>query len=120
MSQAFIGTDRLIVFNPDESPSRKASSLAHELSHILLEHPPEAAQVVNGCRKWNEEHESEADWLAAAILVPREAALVWMQSNGDAYLGACHFGVSLKLFQWRVNNTGISIQLQRVGNWGHG
>src|SRR5690348_12993420 len=33
------GTRRLIVYNPRHPPGRRANSLAHELSHIILEHP---------------------------------------------------------------------------------
>jgi IrrE N-terminal-like domain len=64
-----------------------------------------------GCRHWNGTQEAEADWLAGALLVSRESALAWLRSGGDLPEGARHFGVSLELFTWRVNHTGVARQL---------
>lgn len=108
------GSKRLIVYNPRHPVGRRANSLAHELSHILLEHPLSPALGEGGCRNWNSELEAEADWQAAALLVPRVAALAWMRSGGSLSDGALKFGVSNALFQWRVNNTGVARQLSAV------
>lgn len=105
------GTRRLIVYNPNHPAGRRANSLAHELSHMLLEHPLSPALGDGGCRHWDSRLEAEADWQAGALLVPREAALAWMRSNGSLEEGALHFGVSVALFQWRVNQTGVVRQL---------
>lgn len=105
------GTRRLIVYNPEHPAGRRANSLAHELSHILLEHPMAPALGEGGCRLWDSRLEAEADWQAGTLLVPREAALAWMRSNGSVQEGAAHFGVSVALFQWRVNQTGVERQL---------
>lgn len=107
-----VGTKRLIVYNPRHPPGRRANSLAHEISHIVLEHPFTPALGMGGCRKWNEDLEAEADWLAGALLVPREGALEWMQDSGSLEDGAEHFGVSRALFRWRVNQTGVMRQIE--------
>jgi len=107
-----VGTRRLIVFNPKHSPGRRANSLAHELSHVLLEHPPAPALADGGCRHWDEDLEAEADWLGGTLLVPRDGALNWMRNGGSIELGAEHFGVSKPLFRWRVNHTGVLRQLR--------
>jgi|SRR5579883_42530 Zn-dependent peptidase ImmA (M78 family) len=106
------GTKRLIVYNPRHPAGRRANSLAHELSHILLEHPLSPALGNGGCRLWNSTLEDEADWQAGALLVPRDAALEWMRANGSIDDGAMHYGVSRALFQWRVNQTGVMRQLE--------
>jgi hypothetical protein len=106
------GTKRLIVYNPQHPAGRRANSLAHELSHMLLEHPLLPALGNGGCRLWNSTLEDEADWQAGALLVPREAALEWMRSNGSIEEGAAQYGVSRALFQWRVNQTGVMRQLE--------
>jgi len=105
------GTRRLIVYNPAHPAGRRANSLAHELSHILLEHPLLPALGNGGCRLWNSTLEGEADWQAGALLVPRDSALEWMRSNGSVEEGAIQFGVSQALFQWRVNQTGVIRQI---------
>lgn len=105
------GTARLIAYNPSHPPGRQASSLAHELSHILLEHPVAPALGAGGCRKWDPRLEAEADWQAGALLVPREAALHWMQRDGSIDRGARWYGVSVPMFRWRVQQTGVARQL---------
>jgi Zn-dependent peptidase ImmA (M78 family) len=109
-----LGTKRLIVYNPNQPPGRSASSLAHELSHLILEHEPAPAIGIGGCRHWDGAHEAEADWLGATMLVPRESALEWMLQNEDLEAGARNFGVSVELFRWRVNHTGVVRQLART------
>lgn len=105
------GTRRLIVYNPSHPRGRRANSLAHELSHVILEHAPAAALGDGGCRRWDGRLEAEADWLAGALLVPRDGALAWLRQKGSPEEGAAHFGVSLRLFLWRANHTGIMRQL---------
>jgi Zn-dependent peptidase ImmA (M78 family) len=85
--------------------------LSHELSHLILEQEAAPAIGVGGCRHWDGAQEAEADWLGAAMLVPRESALLWMLRNGDLEEGAQNFGVSVDLFRWRVNHTGVARQL---------
>jgi hypothetical protein len=109
-----LGTKRLIVYNPRQPPGRSASSLSHELSHLILEHEAAPAIGIGGCRHWDGLQEAEADWLGATMLVPRESALEWMLQNGDLEEGARNFGVSVELFRWRVNHTGVVRQLARL------
>jgi Zn-dependent peptidase ImmA (M78 family) len=106
-----LGTKRLIVYNPRQPPGRSASSLSHELSHLILEHEAAPAIGVGGCRHWDGVQEAEADWLGAAMLVPRESALEWIRQNDNLEEGAQNFGVSVELFRWRVNHTGVVRQV---------
>ena len=106
-----LGTKRLIVYNPRQPPGRSASSLAHELSHLILEHEAAPAIGLGGCRHWDGMQEAEADWLGAAMLVPRESALEWIRQNDNLAVGAKNFGVSVELFRWRVNHTGVVRQV---------
>jgi len=106
-----VGTKRLIIYNPRQPPGRRANSLAHELSHVILEHPATPALGMGGCRQWDPILEGEADWLAGALLVPRDGALAWLKKERSIEDGAKHYGVSLALFRWRVNQTGVSRQL---------
>lgn len=108
------GTRKLIVFNPNHPPGRRANSLAHELSHIILDHPAERIVGAGGCRPWNGEVEAEANWLAATLLVPRQGALEWVRKFGLSADGSEHFGVSRALFQWRINATGVKYHLEAL------
>jgi Zn-dependent peptidase ImmA (M78 family) len=99
---------------PRHEPGRKASSLAHELAHVILEHEAAPAIGVGGCRHWDGRQEAEADWLGSALLVPRAAALAWMLESNDVDAGARHFGVSVELFRWRINHTGVIRQVEKL------
>jgi hypothetical protein len=109
-----VGPRRLIVYNPRHEPGRKASSLAHELAHLILEHEAAPAIGVGGCRHWDGRQEAEADWLGSALLVPRPGALAWMLESDDVDGGASNFGVSVELFRWRINHTGVLRQVQKL------
>jgi hypothetical protein len=109
-----VGPRRLIVYNPRHGSARKASSLAHELAHVILEHEPAPALGVGGCRYWDGRQEAEADWLGAALLVPRACALAWMLSSDDVEAGARNFGVSVELFRWRIHHTGVVREAEKV------
>jgi Zn-dependent peptidase ImmA (M78 family) len=111
------GTKRMIVYNPAHPLGRRTNSLAHEISHILLEHPLSPALGPGGCRRWDASLEAEADWQAGALLVPRQAALQWMQSERSLEDGADHFGVSLSLFRWRVSQTGVLRQMAALAKF---
>src|SRR4029453_18208928 len=78
-----LGTKRLIVYNPRQPDGRRASNLAHELSHLILEHEAAPAIGFGGCRHWDGVQEAEADWPGAALLVPRASALEWMLEHDD-------------------------------------
>ena len=109
-----VGPRRLIVYNPRQEPGRKANSLAHELAHVILEHEAAPAIGVGGCRHWDGGQEAEADWLGGALLVPRAGALAWMLERDDIDAGASNFGVSLALFRWRINHTGVVRQVEKL------
>ena len=112
----FNGWKRMVVHNESHAPTRQASNIAHELSHCLLEHLPEPVIRPDGHRCWNEEVEMEATWLGGALLVPRAGALRLAGSGMAVELIASHFGVSLALCRWRMNETGIAHQIQRYAN----
>lgn len=101
---------RLIVFNPSHSDGRLANSVAHEIAHYLLKHAPGPATGPGGCRVWDQDMEDEADRLACALLVSREAALACARAALPHCIGAARFGVSPELMLWRTNQTGAGSQ----------
>jgi hypothetical protein len=48
------------------------------------------------------------------LLVPRAGALAWMLERDDIDAGASNFGVSLALFRWRINHTGVVRQVEKL------
>lgn len=108
----FAGSKRIIVTNPWHPAGRRANSITHELSHMILEHAPEKA-VPGRARRWNAVLEGEADWLAATVLVPRVAAVEIVAEDMPISDAAIRYGVSEQLMKWRLNATGAYVQLSR-------
>lgn len=108
---------RMIVHNENHHPHRQASNIAHEISHTLLEHVPTAVVGSDGQRFWDSEMEQEANWLGAALLVPREGALQLARDGATITEISAHYEVSESLCCWRVAQTGILQQLERTKRW---
>jgi Zn-dependent peptidase ImmA (M78 family) len=104
-----------IIVNTAHPPTRQANTLMHEWAHIELRHKPnrvdrsEAGLLL--LSDYPSEFEEEADWLAGAILAPRDG-LIHFRANGMAvHEIASHYGISLELTNWRVRMTGIEKQI---------
>jgi len=96
----------MIVYNESHAPGRCANSIAHELAHLILEHPATNAFDAFGNRNFPTSLEDEANWLAACLLVPKEAIISVLSLNdSDLERAASHFGVSVQLLRWRMNKT---------------
>lgn len=109
----FYGSKRVIIHNDSHSSSRQASNLAHEAAHGLLHHQPAPAMDASGCRKWDEEIEEEAEYLAGALLVTEEAAL-WIVRERISLATAAHqLGVSQHMITYRLNITGARKRILR-------
>jgi Zn-dependent peptidase ImmA (M78 family) len=108
-----------IIVNPNHSRGRQTSTLMHELAHFILKHVPAQVNVSTSgmllLSDYSDEGEAEADWLAAAMLLPRETLIAWRRRGESIPAIAAAFGVSEQLCEWRVRMTGVDVQLKRVG-----
>jgi len=108
-----------ILLNPVQGRARQCSTLMHELAHILLRHTPVNVQLSSTgmllLSDYSPEQEDEADWLAAAMLLPRDAIVVHRSRGRSATDIAAHFGVSEQLTEWRLRMTGVDLQIRRAG-----
>lgn len=106
-----------IVINPTHTLARQSNDMMHELAHILLRHEP--AQVVIshetgvGLRGFNVRQEAEANWLAASLLLPREALVYCLKQKMDHSQICERFQVSPELTRYRINVTGAARQCNR-------
>lgn len=106
----------VIVVNSTHSERRLANDVTHEISHIILDHQKARLEVSEGGDWWLKAYESdqeeEADWLAAALLLPRDGLMACYRKTQDYEELACIYEVSVELVRMRVNRTGIARQLQ--------
>ncbi len=112
------GRSHLIVANSAHAPTRRNSSLAHELAHIILDHEPSmmfmSPKSGMAIRTHNEEQEEEANWLAGCLLLPREALLSIRRRRLPDEDVCSEYGVSPAMLRFRVNITGVDVQLRRL------
>ena len=68
-----------VVLNSAHSKTRQANTLMHELAHLIIGHKPARLDITDDglmiLSSYNNQQEEEADWLAAALFLPREALL---------------------------------------------
>ncbi|MBC2667329.1 ImmA/IrrE family metallo-endopeptidase [Novosphingobium flavum] len=105
----------LVVLNSSHPDTRRASTLMHELAHIILEHVPAEVEVSPTglvlLSDYSADQEDEADWLGAALLLP-ETALIQLRSRGLSVEAiAQEFGVSAQICHWRCRMTGVEKRL---------
>jgi len=107
--------EHVVVLNSSHSEARRASTLMHELAHIILEHIPAQVEVSPSglvlVSEYSIDQEEEADWLGAALLLP-EAALFKLRGRGiSVETIAQQFGVSSQICNWRCRMTGVEKRL---------
>jgi Zn-dependent peptidase ImmA (M78 family) len=109
---------RLVVYNPAHSRARRNSDVMHEIAHILLDHHPTqvfvSPQSGYALRTHDKNQESEAGWLAGCLLLPRPALLHIRKLSLDDEAACEQYGVSEDLLRFRMNATGVNVQIQRA------
>jgi hypothetical protein len=109
-----------IVINPAHAMTRQRSDLTHELAHIKLRHVPVRVEVSETglllLSDYSDEQEQEADWLGAALLLPRDGLVQQRSARKSTAEIAAYYGVSTALCEWRLRMTGVDIQMQRARN----
>lgn len=107
----------IIVINSAHAPTRQQADLMHELAHIELEHVAARVEVsktgVILLSDYSDEQEQEADWLAGALLVPRDGLVQMRARQMSTNAIAGFFRVSEDLCEWRIRMTGVDVQMRR-------
>jgi Zn-dependent peptidase ImmA (M78 family) len=104
---------RIIVTNPLRSGGRRNSDVAHELSHVLLEHDLAEVRDVGGMffRTCEPNEEEEATSLGGTLLLPRPLLLRAAGKGWGADEVADHYGVTTEMARYRRNTTGVHRQI---------
>ena len=104
------GTGRFIVENCAHTLQRRRSNVAHEMSHLLLEHEFEGILFSDGgCRELGPEmavKERQASDLSGELLIPMSAAITAALSKKSDEEVAEQFNVSARFAAWRMNASG--------------
>ena len=110
-----IGSGRKIVlYNDRNSEGRFNSDIAHEISHVLLAHPPASPFDDSGCRAFDKDIEHEANCLSGYILIPDEAARKIVKCGLPQHYACGEYGVSREMLEFRLNSSGARIWHRRL------
>jgi IrrE N-terminal-like domain len=106
----------VVVSNPLNDPGRSNSDIAHEISHIVLEHPARTVERVGGLNFFtcDAEEEQEANWLAGCLLLPQPLLVKEARTGATAQDLAKRHEVSEQMATWRLNASGVLVQLRRA------
>lgn len=102
-----IGQRWCVVLNPLHDAVRQRTTLAEELAHIVMGHPPSRIDRVAGTRSYDEKSEEEAYAVGGAMLLPY-AHLFWRVKRAascDAI--AARYEVSERFVVYRINRCGL-------------
>lgn len=107
----------VVVTNPLSSSGRTNSDLAHELAHLILNHRMRRVEALEGMRFFtcDVEQEEESNWLAGCLLLPRELLLRAARRSMGAEQIAKQCLVSVPMARFRLNTSGVLIQVGREG-----
>lgn len=97
---------RIVLYNDANSPGRRNSDLAHEISHALLAHRPSVLFNGAGCRDFDPGTEAQANCLAGHILIPDEAARRIVYGDQITHAVCETYGVSRQMLEYRLNASG--------------
>jgi hypothetical protein len=109
------GGRTVAVYNPLSEQPRTNSDLAHEAAHIMLNHDVREIQQIAGHTflTCNPEQEEEANWLAGCLLLPRALLLREAHGGTDVETLATKFEVSTQMARFRLNTSGVLLQVRR-------
>ncbi len=103
---------REIYIETSDSPKRKQFTIAHEIGHFIL-HQTKEREVFYRTQFLNIDtqdvkEETEANWFAASLLMPKPTFLKYWKIIPDESALADIFGVSPVAVHWRAVNLGLS------------
>ncbi len=96
-----------IILNPTHDPVRQRATLAEELAHIVMGHPPSAIDPTTGFRTYDSNVETEAYGVGGAMLMPYGHLYSLCNQGVPVTAIAGRFGLSVSFTNYRINRTGL-------------
>jgi Zn-dependent peptidase ImmA (M78 family) len=105
---------KVVVVNPLRTRARRASDVAHELAHLLLDHRLDEIRIVADVpfRTCRPDQEEEATNLGGTLLLPRPLLLSAVRRGLDEQAIAAQYDVTTEMARFRINRTGVRRQLR--------
>lgn len=98
----------LIILNPIHAETRLKVTLAEEISHLIMGHPPSEIHPTTGMRTYQATIEQEAFSVGGALVMPYGLLFRLTKAGRPLPEIAVRFGVSEAMARCRINRTGLS------------
>jgi hypothetical protein len=103
-----LGGGKAIIFlNPTHDSVRQKVTLAEELAHIVLGHPPSLLDAETGVRTHDTDIESEAYSVGSAMVLPYQPLFNLVNGGTTESAIAERYGVSTRFVVARINRCGL-------------
>lgn len=106
MTMIFEG-EPIILMNPAHDRRRQKVTLAEELAHIVMGHPPSTLDPMSGIRTYDSEVEHEAYGVGGAMVMPYSQLFPLAQRATSERVIASRFEVSEQFTNYRINRSGL-------------
>lgn len=109
-------TGELLTAREAQTNGRTRSDVAHELSHIVLDHDLREIKTIAGQPFFtcNPDQEEEANWLAGCLLLPRALLLKAARANDKDQILVDRHHVTPEMVRFRMNTSGVRMQIARA------
>jgi IrrE N-terminal-like domain len=97
----------MIILNPTHDLVRQKATLAEELAHIVMGHPPSSIDPVTGFRTYNRDVEDEAYGVGGAMVLPYGQLFPLARRGVATTTVARRYGLSDRFVNYRINRAGL-------------
>lgn len=97
----------MVFLNPTHDVVRQKVTLAEELAHIVLGHPPSILDGETGVRTYDTDVESEAYSVGSAMVLPYQLLFNCVRGGTTEAAIAARYGVSTRFVIARINRSGL-------------
>jgi IrrE N-terminal-like domain len=97
----------MIILNPTHATVRQKATLAEELAHIVMGHPPSRIDPTTGFRTYDGDVESEAYGVGGAMLLPYGQLFALIRRRALVATIAARFDLSERFVNYRINRAGL-------------
>jgi IrrE N-terminal-like domain len=101
------GGRAIIVLNPTHAMHRQKATLAEELAHVVIGHPPSRIDATTGFRTYDADVEGEAYGVGGAMILPYGHLCRLVKQGVSATVIAARYDVSERFVNYRINRAGL-------------
>lgn len=101
------GGEAIVFLNPTHAPHRQKATLAEELAHIVMGHPPSRIDPTTGFRTYDADVEGEAYGVGGAMILPYGQLFRLVKHRVSAAVIAERYEVSESFANYRINRAGL-------------